>query len=168
VTLAQNEHFFDPLVGLFGGSLEGKRLLDLGCNAGFWSSCAAQAGSDFVLGIDGRKMHVDQANFVFEVKDVECDRYDFKLGDLFETDLRQSGTFDVVLCLGLMYHVSKRVELMEKICEVNSDVLVIDTTLSVADGSFLELRREDTKGFRTAVDRGLVMHPTKQAVRDLV
>jgi hypothetical protein len=38
----------------------------------------------------------------------------------------------------------------------------------VADGSFLELRREDTKGFRTAVDRGLVMHPTKQAVRDLV
>jgi hypothetical protein len=46
--------------------------------------------------------------------------------------------------------------------------LVIDTTLSVADGSFLELRREDTKGFRTAVDRGLVMHPTKQAVHDLV
>jgi hypothetical protein len=90
------------------------------------------------------------------------------LGDLFETDLRRFGTFDVVLCLGLMYHVSKHVELMEKISEVNIDILVIDTTLSVAEGSFLELRREDTKGFRTAVDRGPVMHPTKQAVRDLL
>jgi hypothetical protein len=38
----------------------------------------------------------------------------------------------------------------------------------MAEGSFLELRHESTKGFRTAVDRGLVMHPTKQAVRDLV
>jgi tRNA (mo5U34)-methyltransferase len=161
-------HFFDPLVGLFGGSLEGKRLLDLGCNAGFWSLCAAQAGCDYVLGIDGRKMHINQANFVFEAKEVERERYDFILGDLFETDLGRFGTFDVVLCLGLMYHVSKPVELMEKISEVNNDVLVIDTTLSVANGSFLELRREDTKGFRTAVDRGLVMHLTKQAVCELV
>jgi tRNA (mo5U34)-methyltransferase len=135
---------------------------------GFWSLCAAQAGCDYVLGIDGRKMHVDQANFVFEAKEVERDRYDFFLGDLFETDLQRFVTFDVVLCLGLMCHVSKHVELMEKISEVNNDVLVIDTTLSVAAGSILELRREDTKGFRTAVDRALVMHPTKQAVRDLV
>jgi 2-polyprenyl-3-methyl-5-hydroxy-6-metoxy-1,4-benzoquinol methylase len=164
----RKKHFFDPLVRLFGGSLEGKRVLDLGCNAGFWSLCAAQAGCDYVLGIDGRKMHVDQANFVFETKDVERESYDFFLGDIFEMDLGRFGTFDVVLCLGLMYHVSKHVELMEKISEVNNDVLVIDTTLSVAEGSFLELRREDTKGFKTAVDRGLVMHPTKQAVCDLV
>ena len=164
----RKKHIFDPLVGLFGGSLEGKRLLDLGCNAGFWSSCAVQAGCDYVLGIDGRTMHVDQANLVFEAKEVERDRYDFFLGDLFETDLRRFGTFDVVLCLGLMYHVSKHVELMEKISEVNNDVLVIDTSLSVADGSFLELRRESTRGLITAVDRRLVMHSTKQAVVDLV
>jgi 2-polyprenyl-3-methyl-5-hydroxy-6-metoxy-1,4-benzoquinol methylase len=105
---------------------------------------------------------------VFEAKEVQRDRYDFYWGDLFETDLQQFGTFDVVLCLGLMYHVSKHVELVEKISEVNNDILVIDTTLSVTDGSFLELRREDTKGFRTAVDRELVMHPTKQAVCELV
>ena len=64
----RKKHFFDPLVGLFGGSLEGKRLLDLGCNAGFWLLCAVPAGCDYVLGIDGRKLHVDQANFVFEAK----------------------------------------------------------------------------------------------------
>src|SRR5215211_7034375 len=160
--------FFDPVVRLFGGSLEGKRVLDLASNAGYWSLASIEAGADYVLGIEGRQMHVDQANLVFEVKEVERDRYDFVLGDIFETDIRQFGTFDVVLCLGLMYHISKPVELMEKISEVNDDVLAIDTTMSLAHGSFLELRREPTEGFRTAVDRGLVMHPTKQAVRDLV
>src|SRR5215208_6295472 len=118
--------FFDPLVGLFGGSLEGKRVLDLGCNAGFWALSAAQAGCDYVLGIDGRQMHVDQSNFVFEVEEVERDRYDFLAGDIFGLDLRDFGRFHIVLYLGLMYHVSKPVELMEKISEVNEDVILID------------------------------------------
>ena len=164
----RKKYFFDPLVQLFGGSLAGKRVLDLACNAGFWSLCAVRAGCDYVLGIEGRQMHVDQANFVFEVKEVEKDRYDFVVGDIFETDLRQFGTFDVVLCLGLMYHISKHMNLMEKISEINDDVLVIDTTLSGARGSFLEVQRQDPDSFMSAVDRGLAMKPTKQAVRDLV
>jgi hypothetical protein len=32
----RKEYFFDPLVDMFGGTLAGKRVLDLGCNAGFW------------------------------------------------------------------------------------------------------------------------------------
>jgi 2-polyprenyl-3-methyl-5-hydroxy-6-metoxy-1,4-benzoquinol methylase len=165
----RKKHFFDPMVLLFGGSLAGKRVLDLGCNAGFWSLCAIESGCDYVLGIEGRQMHVDQANFVFEVEGVERDRYDFVLGDIFETDLREFGTFDVVLCLGLMYHISKHVELMEKISEVNDDVLVIDSTLSKARGSFLELGWQSPRetNYLSAVDRGLVMKPTKRAVRDL-
>jgi len=59
----------EPLSELYGGSLKGKRVLDLGCNAGFWSLDALERGADFVLGLDGRRMHIDQANFVFEVKE---------------------------------------------------------------------------------------------------
>jgi 2-polyprenyl-3-methyl-5-hydroxy-6-metoxy-1,4-benzoquinol methylase len=63
--VGRKEYIFDPMVEMFGGSLAGKRVLDLGCNPGFWSLCAAQAGCGYVLGLDGRQMHVDQANFVF-------------------------------------------------------------------------------------------------------
>ena len=112
-------------------------------------------------------MHVDQANFVFEVKNVKKERYDFVLGDIFETDLTQFGTFDVVLCLGLMYHISKPVELLEKISAVNDDLLVIDTSLSGAKGSFLELIQQYPDSYMSAVDRPIAMKPTKQAVRDL-
>lgn len=164
----RKKYFFDPLVQLFDGSLAGKRVLDLGCNAGFWSLNAIRAGCDYVLGIDGRQMHVDQANFVFEVEEIERDKYDFIQSDLFGIDFREFGRFDVVLCLGLMYHISKHVELMEKISEVNDDVLLIDTTISTIPGSSFEVRHEPLDDPRMAVDHELIMIPTWEAVHDLV
>jgi SAM-dependent methyltransferase len=152
----RKEYFFDPLVELLGGTLEGKRVLDLACNAGFWSLCAIEAGCDYVLGIDHQQMHVEQANFVFEVKEVDKSRYDFIAGDIFATDLTRFGTFDVVLCPGLMYHINKPMELMEKISAVNSDVLMIDTRLADLPGSAIRV-----------LHKGRKFHPTREAVRDM-
>ena len=84
----RKEYFFAPLVRLCGGSLAGKRVLDLGCNAGFWSLAAIEAGAEFVLGIDGRQMHIDQANLVFGAKGVDPARYRFGTSDIFRTGLR--------------------------------------------------------------------------------
>lgn len=164
----RERYFFDPLVELAGGSLAGKRVLDLGCNAGYWSLRAIEAGCDYVLGIDGRQMHVDQAEFVFEVKEVDRERYDFTVANIFDLDFARFGSFDVVLCLGLMYHISKHVDLMEQISRVNSDLLVIDTLLSTEPGSFMELRRDRPGEPRDAVDYELVMVPTERAVYELV
>jgi tRNA (mo5U34)-methyltransferase len=163
----RKRYFFEPLLELCGGSLEGKRVLDLGCNAGFWSLAAVQSGCDFVLGIDGRQMHVDQANFVFDVKGVEPDRYEFVTGNIFDVDLASFGTFDIVFCLGLLYHVSKQVSLLEAISRVNDDILLIDTLLSVAPGSYLRVRSESVDNPLHAADRELVLSPTKRAVVDL-
>jgi tRNA (mo5U34)-methyltransferase len=161
-------YFFTPLVDLSGGSLKGKRVLDLGCNAGFWSLKAIEAGCDFVLGIDGRAMHIAQANLVFEAKSVETSRYHFIEDDIFVAPLQSFGTFDIVLCLGLMYHVSKHVDLMEKITTVNSDVLLIDTDLDMMPGSYFRARWESTDKPLHATDRGFVMSPTQGAVVELV
>jgi SAM-dependent methyltransferase len=160
-------YFFGPLIELCGGSLEGKRVLDLGCNAGFWSLVAVESGCDFVLGIDGRQMHIDQADFVFEVKGVDKGRYEFVMGNVYDLDFRDFGNFDIVLCLGLLYHVSKPVSLLEKISQANDDILVIDTNLSLAPGSYLRLRREDLASPLHATERELVFSPTKRAVVDM-
>jgi SAM-dependent methyltransferase len=166
--LLRKQHFFDPLVELAGGSLAGKRVLDLGCNAGYWALLAIENGCEFALGIDGRQMHVDQANFVFKVKEIDPGRYQFVVGDIFDLDFREFGTFDIVLCLGLMYHISKPILLMEKISQVNSDLLLIDTRLSSADGACLELRRDRLDDPRSAVDHEMVLIPTKSAVFEIV
>lgn len=164
----RKRYFFDPVVDFLGGSLEGKRVLDLGCNAGFWSLLSVQSGCDFVVGIDGRQDHVDQSNFVFETLGVDEQRYKFLTDDVFAVDLRSLGTFDIVLCLGFLYHTSKHVELLEKIAQVNDDLLVIDTSLSLASGSYLQLKKESLEVHRAAVDYELVMYPTREAVVDMV
>ena len=165
--LQRKRYFFDPLGDLLGGSMEGKRVLDLGCNAGFWSLWAVRSGAEYVLGIDGRRMHIDQANFVFEVEGVDRSKYDFVEGNIFELGFEDLGSFDIVLCLGLMYHISKHVDLMERINQVNTDLLVIDSTLSTVQGAFLELRHDYLDEPRDALDYELVMVPTVQAVHDL-
>lgn len=164
----RRHYFFDPLVQLCGGSLAGKRVLDLACNAGFWSLCALEHGCDFVMGIDGRQMHVDQANFVFEVKEIDKSKYDFVLGNIFDMDLEQFGSFDIVLCLGLIYHVNKHMELIEQMSRVNKDILLIDTNLSRAPGSYLEIHHERVDIPTQALDYELVMLPTKLGMVDMV
>jgi SAM-dependent methyltransferase len=163
----RKRYFFDPLTELCGGSLEGKRVLDLGSNAGFWSLEALERRAEFVLGVDGRAMHIEQAEFVFEVKGIDKSRYEFAVGNVFTFDYSRFGEFDIVLCLGLMYHVNKPVELMEVIARVNKDICVIDTLVSLAPGSYFRLRWEDPENPLHSAERDLVMSPTRKAMVDL-
>jgi tRNA (mo5U34)-methyltransferase len=107
----RRRYIFEPLLTLTGGSLRGCRVLDLGCNAGYWSLLAAEAHADFVLGVDAREVHIEQANLVFEAKGLDRSRYRFEQGNLFRHPIE--GRYDVVLCLGLLDHVAKPVELFD-------------------------------------------------------
>lgn len=141
--------------------------MDLGCNAGFWSLAAIENGCDYILGIDGRQMHVDQANFIFEVNEVEPTRFDFISGNIYDLVNKDLGDFDIVFFFGLMYHINKPIELLELISSVNSDTLVIDTLLSEKEGSLLEIRHESLDEPRNAIDYELVLVPTKNAVLEM-
>ena len=162
----RRKYILDPVMKLCGGSLKGKRVLDLGCNSGFWSLSAIQQGADYVLGIDARQIFMEQANFVFEVNEIEKKRYSFIAKDLFDIDFREFGAFDIVLCLGLLYHVCKPVLLMERIAEVNNDILVIDTNLSMTRGSHMEIFF-DYEGLDSYVEHKMVMRPTRRAMFDI-
>ena len=74
-------------------------------------------------------MHIEQANLVFEGSDVDPGRYSFLQRDLFDLNLEELGSFDIVLCLGLLYHVNRPIELLEKLRRCNTDLLLIDTSL---------------------------------------
>jgi tRNA (mo5U34)-methyltransferase len=160
-------YFLDPLVKLLGGSLAGKRVLDLGCNSGYWSLCALEAGCDFVVGIDAQPLNLEQAQFVFDVKDIQRERYRFEQGNVFDVDFHRFGEFDIVLCLGLLYHVNQPMQLLRKISQVNRDILIIDTRVSMLPGRLLELRDEPyttTPSTLISADSNLVFVPSKQAV----
>lgn len=167
-TRQRRRYFFDALLQVCGGDLRGKRVLDLGCNAGFWSLAAAESDAAFVLGIEGRQAAVDQARLVFTERGIERSRWQFERGDVFDFDYDSMGPFDVVLCLGLLYHVSKPVELLERIAQVNSDLLVVDTELSLARGERIDIRRERLDVPRNAIDHEIVFFPSRRCLVSLI
>jgi SAM-dependent methyltransferase len=159
----RRRYFFDALLGLAGGSLAGHRVLDLGCNAGFWSLAAVEAGADFVLGIDADESFIAQAELVFEAKGVARERYRFERASVFGHPLAES--FDIVLCLGMLEVTCKPVELFELMHAAGAETIVIDTAVSRMPSSFFELAKLDDAAPR--VDRELVLIPTRQAVVEL-
>jgi SAM-dependent methyltransferase len=159
----RRRYFFEPLLALAGGSLRGRRVLDLGCNAGFWSLAAIEAGADFVLGVDASATYLEQAELVFDAKGVAPERYRFEQANVLAHDFSES--FDVVLCLGLLDHIAKPVALFELLASLAPQLLVIDTEISRSRASVFEVdslyRREN------AVEHETVLIPSRLAVLDL-
>ena len=162
-TEQRRRYFFDRLVDLTGG-LQGMRVLDLGCNAGYWSLCAMEAGADFVFGIDGRQMHIDQSNLVFEAKGIDPSRYRFEVGNFLTHPFDQ---FDLVLCLGVLYHVASPIELFNVMAATNADLLVIDSAISNLPGNAFNVYTEDIDVHRNSLEEAVVTYPTRGAVHML-
>lgn len=159
----RRRYFFEPLLELTGGSLRGHRVLDMGCNAGFWSLCAVEAQADFVLGVDAQQTYIDQAKLVFEAKGIDPTRYRFEQGDVFQHDFEES--FDLVLCLGLMNHGYKPVELFELMSRLGAQLIVIDTAVSRARASLFEL--SSPYSTRDRVGHPVTLTPSRAAVVEL-
>ncbi|HTA36809.1 MAG TPA: class I SAM-dependent methyltransferase [Solirubrobacteraceae bacterium] len=156
-------YFFERLLTVTGGSLRGRRVLDLGCGAGFWALAAIEAGAEFVLGLDSKREYIEQAELVFEAKQVDDARYRFQCDDFFATKL--DGGFDTVLCLGVLDRIDRPVELFELMSGTGAELIVIDSDVSRARSSLFEVshlyRTRDVSG------DGMVLIPSRQAVAEL-
>jgi len=82
-------------------NLSGKSVLDIGCNAGFYSIEMKRRGADRVVGIDFDEKYLAQARFAAEV----CEA-DIEFQQLSVYDVAKLGEkFDVVLFMGVLYHL---------------------------------------------------------------
>ena len=81
--------------------LSGKTVLDLGCNGGFYSIEMKRRGAARVLGVDVDERYLRQARFAAEVTDQDIEFRRLSVYDVAELGER----FDVVLFMGLLYHL---------------------------------------------------------------
>jgi tRNA (mo5U34)-methyltransferase len=106
--------------------LRGKTVLDIGCNAGFYSIEMKRRGADRVLGIDSNEGYLAQARFAAEVcgVDIELEQMSvYEIGRLEEK-------FDLVLFMGVLYHLRHPLLALDLIHEhVARDVLVFQSML---------------------------------------
>ena len=106
-----------------GGSLEGKRVLDLACNCGGVSIEAARSGAEHVLGIDIVPKYIEQARLLARALDLP--QLDFKLMSVDEIE----DQFDVVLNFGLLYHLENPVLSMRRIADATTHLMIVETAL---------------------------------------
>ena len=160
--LQRFRHFIPDLVAANGGSLEGKRVLDIACNSGFWSLQCALLGAN-VVGFDAREELVAQANLlksIVGVTNVEYRQLDF--WDM--TPAALDGKFDVVLNLGLLYHLAKPLEALELTLAMSHGHVVLDTGVFCSEMPLSWMFWELPDDIRNAAETGVVVYPSPVSV----
>ena len=82
--------------------LSGWRVLDIGCNAGFYSFELARRGAE-VLGIDVNAHYLTQARWAAKQLKL-ADRVEFRQMQVYDL-ARLEGSFDLVWFMGVFYHL---------------------------------------------------------------
>ena len=95
---------YDPsslLARLGLGDLRGKRVLDVGTRDGFFAFACERLGAEVVAIDNYPPQHTG-----FEVaKEILGSRVEYQLANVYDVTSEQLGTFDVVLFLGVIYHL---------------------------------------------------------------
>lgn len=104
--------------------LRGWSVLDIGCNAGFYSLEMKRRGADRVVGIDRDPRYLAQARLASEVEalDIEYRQMSvYEVADLHER-------FDLVLFMGVLYHLRHPLLALDLLREhVVDDLLVFQS-----------------------------------------
>jgi len=109
----------------FGSSLAGRRAADLACHQGWFATKLAERGADEVLAVDARASHVDDTNLIARVLGHE--RLRAMASDVHALDTRALGRFDVVLVLGLIYHLENPIGALRKAFELTGRLCLVET-----------------------------------------
>jgi tRNA (mo5U34)-methyltransferase len=111
--------------------LSGWSVLDIGCNAGFYSFEMKRRGAARVLGIDHDETYLAQARFARGQLglDVELLR-----AEAYDVDRLPGGPFDLVLFLGVFYHLRHPLLALEKVCAQVRRRLIFQTMERGAPG----------------------------------
>lgn len=110
------------IAALYGGAPHGARVLDLACNHGAFSLDLLARGAGFARGVDLRAGNVEKARLL--QRHLGLENAEFVQGDIYA---ETGADYDIVLCLGLMYHVTRPWELVELCHRLCTGVAVIDT-----------------------------------------
>lgn len=109
----------------------GKRVLDIGCRDGLFSLEAEQRGAAEVLGID-RSISEGAVEFLLPFK---RSKVQMREQGLFELDPGADGQFDVVLFLGVLYHLRYPFQALRVIADMLKDggQLIVETGIYADD-----------------------------------
>jgi len=95
----------------FPEKLDGASVLDVGCNAGFYSLELKKRGAGRVVGVDVDERYLAQGRFCASTLGLDIE---FVKGSVYDADAI-AGQFDYVLFLGVFYHLRYPLLALDKV-----------------------------------------------------
>lgn len=114
------------------GRFAGLRVLDLACLEGLYGVELARQGAS-VVAVEAREPHVEKVRFARDALGLG-DRLEVVHGDVREATAERHGRFDVVLCLGILYHLeaADAVALLRAAGEMATRAAIVETQVALA------------------------------------
>src|SRR5262249_49146723 len=112
----------------FPRDFTGKTVLDVGCNAGFYSIAAKLRGAQSVVGIDQGRHCIDRALLIRDVLALEGMTFQNKDGH----DVDESfGMFDVIINTGVIYHLQNPMDFLARMGRMTRERMYLETEVLV-------------------------------------
>ena len=150
---AGDSRSFEKLAALYLPMLQGKSVLDVGCNAGFFCGWAAFQGAARVRGIDSNPAFIDQAKLWFEDCAFACMSWE---------DLGPE-KYDLILCLSAIHYAKDQQNLLDLLMSRLNPGGLLALELGVAPGEaaeFVPVKRSiDTRFFPTKTKLHAMLAP---------
>jgi len=114
-----------------GGSLWGKRIIDLGCSEGGYSAYMAQQRAKEVVGVEARE--INYLRSVLLKKLLSLDNVTFYRSDVKNVRREWLGDFDIVFAAGILYHLDDPYTFLDNILKMTKGFLLLDTHVTFRD-----------------------------------
>lgn len=134
---------FPEIDRTFEGRWAETTCLDGGCNEGYFAFEVAKRGAKAVVGFDAREINIEKAEFVRSVLGIRS--VSFRVDDVLRVTPERYGSFDLTLCLGLLYHLEDPMGALRHLRAVTKELCVIDTEV-VRPGAHATLDRGPKDG----------------------
>jgi len=146
--------FLRGFMAAFQKPLQLRTALDVGCGVGYFSGLLRHLGFE-VSAFDGRAANIEEARRRHTgVK--------FFVGDIEDLNAEQVGTFDFVLCFGLLYHLENPLRAMRWLRAVCGKLLLIESVCVQERAPLLYLR--DEPAFEDQALRAVACYPSVGAL----
>jgi len=117
-------------------NLKGKTVLDVGTFNGFYSFEAEKRGAKRVLATDSFMWQKEETgarkgfNFAKKVLNSQIEEKEI---DILDISPEKIGTFDLVLFLGVLYHMRHPLLALEKVASVTNEMAIIETETDMVE-----------------------------------
>lgn len=105
-------------------SLEGMRVLDIGARDGFFSFECERRGAAEVVAID--YLTPEETGFPI-AKELVGSQVEMRQANVYDLNPEEFGTFDLILFLGVLYHLRDPMLALDRIADVATGKLILET-----------------------------------------